>query len=44
MAPTEEETLEDQELAEVVRRGKNEPTRPFAEIVKEMRAAGEIDV
>ncbi len=39
-----QEMLEDQELAEAVRQSRNEPTRPFSEVVQEMRAAYEIDV
>ena len=39
-----QEMLEDEKLAEVARQSKNEATRPFSEVVSEMRAASEIDV
>lgn len=39
-----EEMLEDLHLGRVARESKNEPRRPFAEVVEEMRSAGEIDV
>jgi PHD/YefM family antitoxin component YafN of YafNO toxin-antitoxin module len=39
-----EEMLEDLHLSRVVRERKDAPRRPFAEVVAEMRAEGEIDV
>lgn len=39
-----EEMLEDLHLGRVAGESKNEPSRPFAEVVEEMRSAGEIDV
>jgi hypothetical protein len=39
-----EEILEDLHLSRVARERQNEPRRPFAEVVAEMRAEGEIDV
>ena len=39
-----EEMLEDLHLGRVARESKNQPRRPFAEVVEEMRSAGEIDV
>ena len=39
-----EEMLEDLHLGRVSRESKNDPRRPFAEVVEEMRSAGEIDV
>lgn len=39
-----EEMLEDLHLGRVARQSKNEPRRPFGEVVEEMRSAGEIDV
>jgi PHD/YefM family antitoxin component YafN of YafNO toxin-antitoxin module len=39
-----EELLEDLHLGEAARESKNEPSRPFDEILKEMRESGEIDV
>ena len=39
-----EELLEDLHLIRVASESKDEPRRPFNEVVDEMRAAGEIDV
>lgn len=39
-----EEMLEDLHLSRVARESKGEPHRPFAKVVEELRAAGEIDV
>lgn len=39
-----EELLEDLHLGRVARESRDEPRRPFAEVVEEMRAAGEIDI
>lgn len=39
-----QQMLEEQELAEAVRQSRNEATRPFSEVVAEMRAGYEIDV
>ena len=39
-----EEMLEDLHLSRVARERQSEPRRPFAEILEEMRAEGEIDV
>ena len=39
-----EEMLEDLHLGRVACESKNEPRRPFAQVVEEMRSAGEIDV
>ncbi len=39
-----EEMLEDLHLGRVARESKNESRRPFAQVVEEMRSAGEIDV
>ncbi|HYX27573.1 MAG TPA: hypothetical protein VE863_03325 [Pyrinomonadaceae bacterium] len=39
-----EELLEDLHLIRVADESKDEPRRPFEDVVEEMRAAGEIDV
>ncbi|MGH9941345.1 MAG: hypothetical protein ACRD9R_03180 [Pyrinomonadaceae bacterium] len=39
-----EELIEDLHLGRVARESKDEERRPFAEVVEEMRQAGEIDV
>ena len=39
-----EELLEDLHLGRVARESRGEERRPFAEVVEEMREAGEIDV
>jgi hypothetical protein len=39
-----EELLEDLHLGRVSRESKDEERRPFAEVLEEMRQAGEIDV
>ena len=39
-----EEMLEDLHFGEVARESKDEPKRDFAEVLKEMRENGEIDV
>jgi len=39
-----EEMMEDLEMGRAAREAKSEPRRPFEEVVKELRAAGEIDV
>ena len=39
-----EELLEDLHLIRVAYESKDEPRRPFHEVVEEMRVAGEIDV
>jgi PHD/YefM family antitoxin component YafN of YafNO toxin-antitoxin module len=39
-----EEMLEDLHLGRVARESKSEPRRPIAQVVEEMRSAGEIDV
>jgi len=39
-----EELLEDLHLIRVAYESKDEPRRPFEEVVEEMRTAGEIDV
>lgn len=39
-----EELLEDLYFSEAARESKDEPSRPFDEVVKEMRENGEIDV
>jgi hypothetical protein len=39
-----EELLEDMHLIRVAYESKDEPRRPFADVVEEMRAAGEVDV
>jgi PHD/YefM family antitoxin component YafN of YafNO toxin-antitoxin module len=39
-----EEMMEDLHLGRVARESTSEPRRPFAEMVEEMRHAGEIDV
>jgi PHD/YefM family antitoxin component YafN of YafNO toxin-antitoxin module len=39
-----EELMEDLHLARVARESKDEPRRPFSEVVEELRSAGEIDV
>ena len=39
-----EEMLEDLHLIQVADESKDEPRRPFSDVVDEMRAAGEIDV
>jgi PHD/YefM family antitoxin component YafN of YafNO toxin-antitoxin module len=39
-----EEMLEDLHLGRVARESEDEPRRPFADLVEELRAGGEIDV
>ena len=39
-----EEMIEDLEMGRAARESKGQPRRPFEDVVKEMRAAGEIDV
>ena len=39
-----EEMMEDLHLGQAARDSKDEPRRPFSEVVDEMRTAGEIDV
>jgi hypothetical protein len=39
-----EEMLEDLHLGRVARESVDEPRRPFAEVVEELRQAGDIDV
>jgi hypothetical protein len=39
-----EEMLEDLHLGRIARESKDEPRCPFAQVVEEMRSAGEIDV
>ena len=39
-----EEIMEDFEMGRAARESKGEPRRPFEDVVKEWRAAGEIDV
>ena len=39
-----EEMMEDLHIGRAARQSKAEPRRPFEEVVKELRAAGEIDV
>jgi hypothetical protein len=39
-----EEMTEDLQMGRAAREGKGEPRRPFEEVGKELRAAGEIDV
>lgn len=39
-----EEMLEDLHFGEVARESKDEPARPFNEVVSELREEGEIDV
>jgi PHD/YefM family antitoxin component YafN of YafNO toxin-antitoxin module len=39
-----EEMMEDLLMAQAARDSKDEPRRPFSDVVDEMRAAGEIDV
>lgn len=39
-----ENLMEDLHLGRVARESKNEPRRPFAEVLEELRATGEIDV
>ena len=39
-----EELLEDLHLGRIARESRDEERRPFAEVVEEMREAGEIDV
>jgi hypothetical protein len=39
-----EEMLEDLHMGRVARESRDEPRRPFAEVVEELRASGEIDV
>lgn len=39
-----EELLEDLHLGRIARESRDEKRRPFAEVVEEMRQAGEIDV
>jgi len=38
-----EEMMEDSEIGRAARESKGEPRRPFDDVVKELRAAGEID-
>jgi hypothetical protein len=46
MQPIEEyvEMLEDLHMGRAARESTSEPRRPFEDVVKELRAAGEIDV
>jgi hypothetical protein len=39
-----EEMMEDLEMGRAARESKGQPQRPFEDVVKELRAAGEIDV
>ena len=39
-----EEMMEDLEMGRAARESKGQPSRPFDDVVKELRAAGEIDV
>ena len=39
-----EEMMIDLKMGQVARESDNEPRRPFEEVVKEMRSAGDIDV
>jgi len=39
-----EEMVEDLEMRRAARESKGQPRRPFEDVVKELRAAGEIDV
>lgn len=39
-----EDMMEDLEIGRAARESKGGPRRPFEEVVKELRAAGEIDV
>jgi PHD/YefM family antitoxin component YafN of YafNO toxin-antitoxin module len=39
-----EEMLEDLHLSRVARESRNEPRRPFTEVLEELRSAGEVDV
>ena len=39
-----QDIMGDLHLARIARESKNEPVRPFSDVVEEMRAAGEIDV
>ena len=39
-----EDMLEDLHMGRVARESRDEPRRPFAEVVEELRAGGEIDV
>jgi len=39
-----EEMLEDLHMGRAAQESKTEPRRPFEDVVKELRAAGEIDV
>ena len=39
-----EEMIEDLEMGRAAQESKGEPRRPFEDVVKELRAAGEIDV
>jgi hypothetical protein len=39
-----EEMMEDLEMGRAARESKGQPRRPFEDVVKELRAAGEIDV
>lgn len=39
-----EEMMEDLHMGRAARQSKGEPRRPFEEVVKELRSAGEIDV
>jgi hypothetical protein len=39
-----EELLEDLHVTRVAEETKDEPTRPFSEVLEELRKAGEIDV
>jgi len=38
-----EEMMEDLEMGRAARESKDQPRRPFEDVVKELRAAGEID-
>lgn len=39
-----EELMEDLHLGRVARESRDEPRRPFAEVVEELRSTGEVDV
>jgi PHD/YefM family antitoxin component YafN of YafNO toxin-antitoxin module len=39
-----EEMMEDLEMGRAARESKGEPRRPFEDVLRELRAAGEIDV
>jgi PHD/YefM family antitoxin component YafN of YafNO toxin-antitoxin module len=39
-----EEMMEDLHMGRAARKSRSEPRRPFKDVVKELRAAGEIDV